>query len=176
MPSPTDPPERTFAWQALGLFAWLLVTFAAAAVGALATVDAAGFYAELRQPYWAPPAEAFPLVWSVLYLMTGTAAWLVWREQPHRKYRPGLLLYGVQLVLNAAWPWLFFGLHYGAVAFAEIVVLCLLVFFTTAAFWRNQLAAGLLMLPYLLWVAFAATLTYTLWQMNPIVLRTQQIL
>ena len=71
---------RSIRTQALGLVGWLLLTFAAAALGAIASVDAAVFYAELIKPSWAPPASVFGPVWSILYLLMGVSVWLVWRE------------------------------------------------------------------------------------------------
>jgi len=156
--------------QVLGLIAWLAVTFAAAAVGGFASADAAGFYGKLARPEWAPPAWLPAPVWSALYLLMAIAAWLIWRERGFRNASSTLSLFLVQLAANALWTWLFFVWHLGALAFAEIVVLWLLVLGTVVAFWRVRPLAGALLLPYLGWVAFASALTYSVWKRNPGVL------
>jgi translocator protein len=161
------PPSA--GWQVLSLAAWLALVFAAAALGAVGSADARAFYPDLERPDWAPPAALFGPVWTVLYAMMGTAAWLVWREPaPHaRGHRVALSLFVAQLVLNALWSWLFFQWRRGDLAMADIALLWILIAATAAAFWRVRPLAGLLLLPYLTWVTYAAALTWTLWQMNP---------
>lgn len=161
-------PQRSALAQTLGLLAWLGVAFAAAGVGAIASVDAGAFYAQLVKPAWAPPASVFGPVWSVLYLLMGIAAWLVWREQGARA--SALALFLVQLAANALWSWLFFAWRNGAAAFADVMVLLLLVAATVAAFGRIRRAASLLLVPYLAWVCFASALTWAVWQANPTLL------
>ena len=153
--------------QALGLAGWLLVAFAAAAVGGVASAGAGPFYAQLARPSWAPPAWLFGPVWSLLYLLQGVAAWLVWRAGGFRGARAALGLFLVQLAANALWTWLFFSWRQGALAFAEILVLWVLIVATLAAFRRVQPLAAALLLPYLLWVSFAAALTFAVWRLNP---------
>jgi tryptophan-rich sensory protein len=153
--------------QILGLLAWLAISFSAAAVGGLASADAATFYRELARPGWAPPGWLFAPVWSLLYLLMGIAAWLVWRERGFRSASFALSLFLVQLGANALWTWLFFVWHRGAFAFAEILVLWLLILGTVIAFWRVRRLAGALLLPYLGWVTFASALTYSIWKRNP---------
>ena len=153
--------------QILGLLAWLAISFCAAAVGGLASADAATFYRELARPGWAPPGWLFAPVWSLLYLLMGIAAWLVWRERGFRNASFALSLFLVQLVANALWTWLFFVWHRGAFAFAEILVLWLSILGTIIAFWRVRPLAGALLLPYLGWVTFASALTYSVWKRNP---------
>lgn len=151
--------------QFLGLLGWLLVAFAAAAVGAVASVEAAVFYAQLSKPPWAPPGWLFGPVWSVLYFLMGVSAWLVWRT-PGRK-QGALALFGLQLAANALWSWLFFAWHRGALASVEVLVLLALIVWTVAAFWRISRAAAVLLVPYLVWVGFASSLTWSVWQRNP---------
>lgn len=158
------------ATQVLGLVAWLAVSFAASAVGAIASIQARPFYAQLVQPAWAPPGWLFGPVWTVLYAMMAVAAWLVWRTGGFRSQRTALSLFLVQLALNALWSWLFFHWQLGALAFLDILVLWVLILATLAAFWRARPLAGVLLLPYLLWVGFAAMLNYTVWQLNPAIL------
>lgn len=154
----------------LGLLGWLAATFAAAALGAIASADAGDFYAALARPSWAPPASVFGPVWSVLYGLMGLAAWLVWRRRGFARARPALVLFVAQLVANALWSWLFFAWHLGALAFAEAVVLWCLVAATVVAFHRVNLLAAVLLYPYLAWTTFAVALTYTVWRLNPGVL------
>ncbi len=156
--------------QALGLAGWLLTTFVTGGIGAIASVRAASFYGQLSQPVWAPPAWLFGPVWSVLYVLMGIAAWLVWREGVSRNASTALKLFVAQLLANALWTWLFFVWHLGLVALAEIVVLWLLIAATMASFWRVRRVAALLLAPYLAWVSLATALTFSLLELNPAVL------
>jgi translocator protein len=156
--------------QILGLAGWLLLTFVAAGVGALASVRSEAFYQQLSRPDWAPPPTVFGPVWSVLYLLMGVAAWLVWRERGFSGARTALGLFLIQLLANALWTWLFFAWRQGALAFGEILVLWVLIVATLVAFWRVRRLAALLLLPYLAWVSFAAALTYAVWRRNPVLL------
>ena len=158
---------RSAMSQTAALAGWLALVFVAAAIGAAASIDASTFYAQLVRPSWAPPASVFGPVWSVLYAMMGIAAWLVWREHGTQQRRLALTLFLVQLCANALWSWLFFGWHLGALAFADVLVLLVLIAVTTAVFWRIKRLAGVLMLPYLAWVCFASALTWSVWQRNP---------
>lgn len=97
--------------QVIGLVGWLALTFVAAGIGSIASMDAQAFYAQLVKPAWAPPASLFGPVWSVLYLLMGVAAWLVWRERPSQSVDGALGLYLMQLAANALWSWLFFAWH-----------------------------------------------------------------
>jgi tryptophan-rich sensory protein len=156
--------------QIVGLVGWLFVSFVAAAIGAAASIQAAPFYMQLVRPDWAPPSFLFGPVWTVLYALMGIAAWLVWRVGGFRAARSALTLFLVQLALNALWSWLFFGWHRGALAFADILVLWALIVATLVAFWRIKPFAGVLLVPYLLWVSFATALNYSVWQLNSQVL------
>lgn len=153
--------------QTVGLVAWLAVAFAAGAVGAVASIDAASFYAQLARPDWAPPASVFGPVWTALYVLMGIAAWLVWREQGAKGLALALALFIAQLGANALWSWLFFAWRNGALAFAEVLVLLALVIATVAAFWRVRRLAGALLIPYAAWTGFASALTFAVWQGNP---------
>lgn len=164
---PTKMSKPSFVTQGLGLAGWLITSFAAGAVGGAATVNAAGFYGKLVQPSWAPPAWLFGPVWSLLFVLMGISAWLVWRNHGFRTARIALKLYLIQLVANAMWSWLFFAWWLGAWAFAEISVLWLLIAGTVLAFWPLHRLAAILLLPYLAWVSFAAALNLALWRLNP---------
>lgn len=153
--------------QLLGFSGWFLVTFLAAALGARASISAASFYADLVLPAWAPPASLFGPVWTALYALMALAVFLVWRERGWRAATPALTLYLLQLGLNTLWSWLFFGWKQGALAFADILLLLVLIVATLIAFWRIHKAAACMLLPYLAWVGFASVLNYAVWQANP---------
>ena len=156
--------------QFLGLIGWFVLSFAASAVGAVASIQAKSFYGQLAQPGWAPPPSVFGPVWTILYALMAIAAWLVWRSGGLRSHRFALSLFLVQLALNALWSWIFFTWQNGMLAFADIVLLWLLIVATLISFWRVRPLAGALLVPYLLWVSFAAALNFTLWQLNPQIL------
>lgn len=159
---------RTRSQDVIGLIGFMLLTFAAAAVGSIASARAGAFYAQLERPIWAPPGWLFAPVWGLLYLSMGVAAWLVWRQASRwRTVAPAMTVYIVQLATNALWTWLFFAWRQGAWAFAEVILLAALVAVTMAAFRRHSATAALLLIPYLAWVLFATALTFTVWRMNP---------
>jgi benzodiazapine receptor len=159
--------QRSVPLQGAGLLAWLGIVAVAAAIGAAASVEASAFYAQLVRPAWAPPASAFGPVWSVLYLLMGVAAWLVWRGRATKPVGTALTLFFVQLGVNALWSWLFFAWRNGAWAFAGVVLLLALIAPTIVAFWRIRRLAAALLLPYLAWVCLATALTWSVWRGNP---------
>jgi len=150
-----------------GLLGWLVLAFVTATIGAIASVEAAPFYAQLVRPGWAPPGWVFGPVWTALYVMMGVAAWLVWRRGGFAGASMALGLFCSQLAVNALWSWLFFAWHLGAMALVDVLLLWGLVVATVISFWTVSRLAGILLLPYLAWVSFASVLSYTVWQMNP---------
>jgi tryptophan-rich sensory protein len=163
---PADGPR----WLALA--GWLALSLAAGGAGGIASANAGGFYAQLARPAWAPPSWLFGPTWTLLYVMMGVAAWLVWRERSAseataRLRHLGLSLFVVQLALNALWTWLFFRWRLGGWAFAELVVLALLVAATALAFYRIRPLAGWLLAPYLAWLSYAGALNWAVWRNNP---------
>jgi len=150
-----------------GLAAWLLITYAAAAVGGAATARAGAFYVELARPEWAPPGWVFGPVWSLLYTFMAVAAWRVWRAGGFRAARGTLGLYLGQLSVNALWSWLFFAWRLGGIAFAEILLLAGMVAGMMRLFGRVSRAAAWLLAPYLAWLVFAAALAFAVWRRNP---------
>ena len=161
---------QTTLRQIIGLGGWLLLSFIVSAIGAAASVQARSFYGQLAQPAWAPPSWVFGPVWTVLYVLMAVAAWLVWRSGGFRQNRLALSFFLVQLVFNALWSWLFFGWRLGGWAFVDILALLVSLAITLVLFWRVRRAAGVLLIPYLAWVTFAAVLNFVVWQMNPQVL------
>jgi len=149
------------------LLAWIFGTSIAAVGGAVTAKAAAEFYAMLLKPSWAPPAWLFGPAWTVLYLVMGTAAWRVWRDAGFRGAKVELSCYVLQLVLNMAWSYFFFVRRSGVGATIEVACLWLSVAATLVLFWRRDMIAGVLFVPYLAWVSFATALTVSVWRLNP---------
>ncbi len=139
---------------------WLLLCFAVASLGAI--FPPGDWYASLRKPAWNPPAWIFAPVWTALYAAMAIAAWRVWRRGARRP----LILFLIQLALNAAWTPLFFGLHRPELALLDIAALWLAIAATLLAFHREDRLAGFLFIPYLAWVSFATCLNFALWSLN----------
>jgi benzodiazapine receptor len=148
----------------LGAVGAIVLTFGAAYVGSRFPVDE--WYTALSKPSWNPPNWLFGPVWSVLYILMAISVWLVWREEGLLGAIVPLSIFLLQLVLNAAWSWLFFGLHELGIAFVEIVTLWVAIVINITLFWRLKPISGILLIPYLLWVTFASVLNYTLWRLN----------
>ena len=125
------------------------------------------WYPTLVKPFFNPPSWVFGPVWTVLYILMGVAAFLVWRKGLNTDgVKAALTLFIVQMALNGLWSILFFGMQAPALAFVEIIVLWIAIVATTRAFWRLAPTAGWLMVPYLAWVSFAAVLNGSLWILN----------
>ncbi len=163
---PVNPP----APSKLGLLGWILLCAAAGALGAIASVDAATFYAVLAKPPWAPSAGVFGPVWTVLYLLMAIAAWIAWRAKGWARASGALTLFIAQLVCNALWSWLFFAWHRGGLALVDILLLDVLLICTMIGFSRVRTLAAVLLAPYLAWVVFATALTVAVWRHNPTLL------
>ncbi len=150
--------------ETMGLVLWILAAFSAGWIGSRFMPGV--WYDSLVKPSWTPPAAIFGPVWTVLYLLMGVSAWLVWREAGFSGAGGALALFILQLALNALWSYLFFGAHKPMLAFFEIVVLWFVILFTLIGFWKVKPMAGVLLLPYLCWVAFAMALNFKLWRLN----------
>jgi len=137
-------------------------------VGSFLTMDSVKtWYAELSKPSFNPPDWAFGVVWPILYVMMGVAAFLVWRKRTgSRQVRIALGLFLAQLALNGIWTPIFFGLHMMGLALVEIILLWLAILATIIAFWRISKTAACLLIPYILWVSFAIALNAGLWHLN----------
>jgi tryptophan-rich sensory protein len=124
------------------------------------------WYPHIQKPWWTPAGAVFGPVWTVLYLLMGVSAWLIWSNAAGSARRTALLIFVTQLVLNGTWSFLFFGLRSPGSAALEIVLLWCSIVATMLAFARiSRLAAGLL-LPYSLWVSYAAALNVAIWNLN----------
>ncbi len=126
------------------------------------------WYPTLVKPSFNPPNWIFAPVWSMLYIMMGVAAGLVWNrmEQEREVVKKALIFFAIQLALNALWSYLFFGLHNPMLAGLEIIVLWLMIFETYVQFGKINKIAGYLFLPYIAWVSFAAVLNASIWWLN----------
>lgn len=126
------------------------------------------WYPTLQKPAFNPPNAIFGPVWTVLYVMMGIAAGLVWDKIEMQKeiVKKGLMFFAIQLALNLLWSYLFFGLHNPLLALIEIVLLWLMIYETFTKFIKVDKIAGYLLIPYLLWVTFAAVLNGSIWWLN----------
>jgi benzodiazapine receptor len=149
---------------AIALVFFLAAAFLAGFIGA--QFPPGPWYASLAKPSWNPPDWIFAPVWTLLYLLMGISAWLVWKTAGFAGAKSAMTLFFIQLALNAIWSWLFFGLHMPGAALVEIVLLWLAILATIILFWGVRPTASLLLLPYLAWVAFAAVLNWQIWRLN----------
>ena len=153
------------AWASvIGYFCFLALVAGAASFGGIFRPGA--WFEGLHKPVWNPPNWVFAPVWTLLYIMIATSGWAVWRRIGLAAAALPLSVWLLQLVLNALWSWLFFGLHRPAAALAEILLLFAAILACVVIFRRTSLTASLLLVPYLLWVAFAAILNFALWRLN----------
>lgn len=160
------PRNRLVDLIALAFFVALCLGIGALGAAVVATsVDT--WYAELAKPSFTPPDSVFGPIWTVLYVLMAIAAWRVWRAADRDTRRGPLTLFALQLALTLGWTVVFFGLEKIGAALATIVVLDVGVVVTTLAFRPIDRWAGLLMLPYLVWVAFATVLNIAIWRLNP---------
>ena len=158
--------------SALVLVAFLAISFGVAALGSIATAgNVNGWYADADKALWNPPSWVFGPAWTLLYTLMSVAAWLVWRSRsPYR--RPALAFYVAQLVLNALWTPVFFGLYpvIGPaalwIALAIILALDVVVLLTMIRFWKVSKVAAWLLVPYWAWLLFATTLNAALAALN----------
>ena len=151
----------------IGLIVFLVVCFAIAAFASLATrPEIPTWYAGLRKPSWTPPAWLFGPVWTALYVAMAVAGWLVWHRAGWQGGRLALTLFALQLVLNGAWSFIFFKFHRVGWAFVDIVVLWVAIAATIVTFAAVSQLSSLLLVPYLVWVSYAAALNLTIWRMN----------
>ncbi len=159
--------KMTYKQKLWGLVGWIALSMLVSSIGALASVQAQDFYNQLSQPTWAPPPWLFGPVWTALYLLMALSAWLVWCQGGYQKNSIALNINFLQLFLNAGWSWLFFYWKSGILAFVEIFILLVFIGLTIKYFYARYHLAGLLLIPYFIWVSFAAALNVWLWQLNP---------
>jgi translocator protein len=152
------------------LIVCLIACYSASFIGAIASFDAPEFYISLNKPSWSPPASIFGPVWTALYTMIGISLWLIYTKNSFSQNKPLFIVFFFQLFLNALWSWIFFSWKMGFASLVEIFILLIFIAINTLLFYNKNKIAGILLIPYFLWVTFATFLTYTLWQLNPTLL------
>lgn len=137
-------------------------------IGAYFTMSAIPvWYAGLAKPFLSPPTWIFGPVWTMLFLLMGIAAFLIWRKGlEYAGVKSALAIFLFQLVLNTLWSIIFFGLKNPGIAFIEIVIMWLAILATIISFYKISKPAAYLLIPYLLWVSFASYLNYAIWMLN----------
>lgn len=138
-------------------------------IGSIFTISAIpGWYAELIKPALNPPSWVFGPAWTTLYVLMGIAAFMVWTRESVdlRQRKKALIIFDIQLVLNALWSIIFFGLERPGAAFIEIIVLWCAILLTMLVFSKISRLATALLVPYIVWVSFAAYLNYAIWMLN----------
>lgn len=147
----------------------IIIVFLAGAVGTVSTLpQITTWYASLAKPSWTPPNWAFGPIWSTLYVLMGISLFLVWREGlDKKKVQVGILVFAVQLVLNAVWSLVFFGGHNIFGGLILVIILWIAILVNIIVFYRISKAAGLILIPYLIWVSIASYLNYSVLVLNP---------
>ncbi|MEU3197658.1 MULTISPECIES: TspO/MBR family protein [Streptomyces] len=167
VPPGQDPRSRSASRRSfLVLLLLLAVCYTVAALGGLAASDSAGTYRSLDRPDWAPPSWLFGPVWTVLYATIAFSAWLVLRRRSLARTRTEIGFWSVQLAFNLAWTPLFFSAGRYGLAFLDICLLLAALGATMVLFRRRSTAAALLLVPYALWVLYAAALNFAIWRLN----------
>ena len=146
----------------------VLICQAAGGIGSIFTTPAvSSWYAGIKKPSFNPPNWIFGPVWIFLFLLMGVSLYLVWRAGWQQKeVKVAIIVFSAQLVLNIVWSLLFFGLKSPLAAFVEIIILWLAILLTIVKFCKISPVAGLLLLPYIFWVTFAAFLNFSIWRLN----------
>lgn len=152
----------------LKLIIAIAVSELAGIIGTFFTVSAIpDWYITLAKPALNPPSWIFGPVWTTLYALMGSAAFLIWKKGWDRKdVRKALAIFGLQLVLNAVWSIIFFGLHSPFWALVDIALMWVSIVWTMVLFYKISKAAMWLLVPYILWVSFAIYLNYSIWSLN----------
>ena len=155
--------------EILKLVVSIIICQLAGFIGSIFTTPAIpGWYAALVKPTFTPPNWVFAPVWTSLYLLMGISAFLVWRKGlDNHLVDSGLRIFILQLFLNTLWSFLFFGLKFPFLGFLEIVLLWVAILLAILSFFRVSKLAGILLLPYILWVSFAIILNFSIWRLNP---------
>jgi benzodiazapine receptor len=152
----------------LKLVVSIVACLAAGAIGSIFTRNAIPtWYATLQKPFFSPPNWLFAPVWTLLYILMGIAAFLVWRKGlENRQVRIALIVFLIQLILNTFWSVVFFGLESPLSGLIVILILLVAILVTVIKFFDISRVASMLMWPYLLWVTFAAVLNASIWLLN----------
>lgn len=175
--------------NSLGLLLFsILISLSAGVIGSLGTAESVStWYVTLNKPYFNPPNWLFGPVWTTLYILMGIALYLVWkqlvkpagvlgwfryqlqktfRKKKRDRIKTAVVFFFIHLVVNALWSIVFFGLKEVGAAFIVIMLLWVMILYLVYEFFRIEKKAGILLLPYLLWVSFASVLNYSIWMLN----------
>ena len=145
----------------------LLITLGGGFIIGQFTSNSKVLYENLKKPIFAPPAIVFPIVWTILFILMALAAYRVYQKSKNGvETHSALTFYGIQLIFNFLWSIIFFKFNLYGLAFIELVVLLILIIVTTIKFYKVDKVAGMLMLPYILWVTFAGVLNFFVWMLN----------
>lgn len=151
----------------ISLIAFILLCLTIEIIGGFWTKESvSSWYPTLIKPSWTPPDWVFGPVWSLLYLMIAISGWLIYQAEHSHQRTIALILFGVQLALNFIWSFLFFSLKSPILGLIDIVLLCLLISLTIVKAWPVRPMASLLLIPYLIWVLYAASLNAGIWLLN----------
>jgi tryptophan-rich sensory protein len=124
------------------------------------------WYVTLAKPLFNPPNWIFAPVWISLFLLMGISLWLVWQKEKKKNINTAFVFFSIQLVLNAMWSAFFFGMQNPLYALIDIALLWLAIVATILSFWKISKPAAYLLVPYILWVTFAAVLNFYIWRLN----------
>jgi benzodiazapine receptor len=155
--------QQKFDWKYF--FVFLLIPLAVGAGSAFLTKNRFTLYQSLEHPPGAPPAVVYPIVWCALYILMGISSYCIYKTR-HPNRETALLLYCISLLVNFFWPIIFFRMQLYGVAFVWLVLLILLVGILSVLFYRIKRAAFFLILPYVVWLFYAAYLNYGIYSFN----------
>ncbi|MEJ7558445.1 MAG: TspO/MBR family protein [Pedobacter sp.] len=146
----------------------ILIPMSVGALGGFLTQESVNtWYLTINKPSFTPPNWAFPTVWTTLFLIIGIASYLVWQKRKHIEHLPRVVaIYAIQLLLNLLWSFFFFYSHQIDGAFYEILALLVMIVINGLVFYKIDKTAGLLFIPYFIWVSYAAVLTFTIMRLN----------
>ncbi len=152
----------------LRLIVAVVVSLSAGIIGSIFTSPAIpGWYAALQKPVLNPPGWVFAPVWTILYILMGISLFLIWREGVKKKeIKTAIIIFFVQLFLNASWSFVFFGMKNPGWALVNIISLWLIIITMTILFHKINKKAAYLLIPYIIWISFASYLNYAIWILN----------
>jgi len=157
---------KTKNWWKFGVS--IVLVWIAGGLGSLFTASSVStWFTTLAKPSFNPPNWLFGPVWTILYFMIGVSLFLVWTTKANKNLkRKAYWIFGIQLVLNSLWSVAFFGAQNPALAFIVIVLLWISILLNIIEFYKIRKSAGYLLVPYILWVSFAAVLNFAIWMLN----------
>ena len=160
--------KKAYTINTIKLIVSVVLCLGAGFIGSFFTGPAIDdWYVNLTKPSFTPPNQLFAPVWTTLFILMAISVFIVWRKGWDQKYiRSGLFLFMLQLILNVLWSVLFFGLKMPLYAFVDIIVLWVAILLTMMRFKQVSITAAALLVPYILWVSFAALLNYSIWTLN----------